>query len=245
MAETPGVAPRGSIVVPQEVREVADELIEALGDDLAALLWHGSWARGEQTPESDHDLIVVLRRLNEDVLARMQAVFEDRPGWSTFIKTEEEIRNYPITGRLQFHHGAVPLYGSIQPPPITREGLAEDLRQLAVDIQHECRYRLVHGSSRTLAGMDAEFIRVRNARWMYYQAKLAILALKSREMLGGREYPLTRTELRARLTDADEIAAVDVVQNWAAEKAGYEEDFRPLALLLDKVMRGLVAKLGQ
>src|SRR2546422_1473209 len=102
MAEPPGSAPRGSIVVPQEVREVADELIEALGDDLAALLWHGSWARGEQTPESDHDLIVVLRRLNEDVLARMQAVFEDRPGWSTFIKTEEEIRNYPITGRLQF-----------------------------------------------------------------------------------------------------------------------------------------------
>lgn len=34
--------------VHPEVREVADALIDTLGDDLRALLWHGSFARGEQ-----------------------------------------------------------------------------------------------------------------------------------------------------------------------------------------------------
>lgn len=32
--------------VPAEVREVADALIAAPGDDLRALLWHGSFAPG-------------------------------------------------------------------------------------------------------------------------------------------------------------------------------------------------------
>src|SRR5206468_10807052 len=86
--------------LPDEVREGADRLIAALGDNLAALLWHGSWARGEQTAESDHDLIIVLRQVNDDLILAIQGLFADRSGWSTYIKSEKELRQYPITGRM-------------------------------------------------------------------------------------------------------------------------------------------------
>ena len=178
--------------LPDEVREVADHLIAALGDNLAALLWHGSWARGEQTAESDHDLIIVLRQVNDDLILAIQGLFADRSGWSTYIKSERELRQYPVTGRVQFQFGLVPLYGEFEAPQLSPKGLAEDIRLLATNIHHECRYLLVHGTRKVHLGLAAEFLRVRNPRWMYYQAKLAVLALKARELLLGRSYPETK-----------------------------------------------------
>jgi predicted nucleotidyltransferase len=228
---------------PDEVREVADALIKTLGDNLTALLWHGSWARGEQTPESDHDLIVVLKQLDEGVLASMSKAFEGRSLWSTYVKTEEELRQYPIAGRLQFHHGFVALYGDIEPPLVTTEGLLEELRRIATDVAHEARYRIIHGRGRELRGLDAEHARIRTARWLYYQTKMLFLALKTREVLQAAPYPATRAELRTRLTDPDEIAVIDTIEHWVNLKPEYERDFTPLGLLLDRVVRKLIHEL--
>ena len=229
--------------LPDEVREVADRLIAALGDNLAALLWHGSWARGEQTAESDHDLIIVLRQVNDDLILVIQGLFADRSDWSTYIKSEQELRQYPVTGRVQFQFGLVPLYGEFEAPPLSPQWLAEDIRLLATNIHHECRYLLVHGTRKVHLGSAAEFLRVRNARWMYYQAKLAVLALKARELLLGRSYPETRAELRGRLTGEDERAVVDTIDRWPELRDGFEGDVTPLVLRLDSVMRNLVAEL--
>jgi len=229
--------------MPAEVREVADALIESLGDNLTALLWHGSRARGEQTAESDHDLIVVLKQVSEEALSSMRSIFRGRSLWSTYVKTEEELRQYPVTNRLQFHHGLVALHGRIDAPPVTKEGLQEDLRRWATDVLHEARYRIIHGAGREYTGMDWEYVRIRTARWLYYQTKLALLAMKTREVLNDAAYPATRAELRARLTNADEIAIVDTISAWAAAKSQYEDDFMPLAFLLDRFARNLVHEL--
>ncbi len=228
--------------LPDEVREVVESLIGSLGDDLAAIYWHGSYARGEAKPDSDHDLIIVLKHADDDVLMRMAGVFRGRQDWSTFVQAEEELRQYPRDGRLQFHFGLVPLYGGIEAPPFTREDVVNEIRVFARDIRFECRYRLLHAEP-LYSDMSAEFQRARNARMLRYAAKLAVLALKARELLEGREYPETREELRARLTDADEVAALDVLENWADLRAKYEEDRTPLALLLDRVARKLVSGL--
>ena len=229
--------------LPDEVREVADRLISTLGDNLAALLWHGSWARGEQTTESDHDLIIVLRQVNDNLILAIQGVFADRSGWSTYIKSEQELRQYPVTGRVQFQFGMVPLYGEFEAPHLSPKGLAEDIRLLATNIHHECQYLLVHGTRKIHIGLAADFLRVRNARWMYYQAKLAVLALKARELLLGRSYPETRAELRGRLPDEDERAVVDAIDRWPELRDGLEGDVTPLVLRLDAGMRNLVAEL--
>src|SRR3972149_11530693 len=70
--------------LPTEVREVVDRLIADLGDELRAVFWHGSYARGEAKPDSDHDLIIVLKRPAAGVLLRVREVFSGRENWSTF-----------------------------------------------------------------------------------------------------------------------------------------------------------------
>ncbi|MBI2912732.1 MAG: nucleotidyltransferase domain-containing protein [Chloroflexi bacterium] len=227
--------------LPAEVRQVADALIASLGDNLRALLWHGSWARGEAKPDSDHDLIIILKRIDDDALLRMQKVFRGRAEWSTFVQTEEELRQYPPDGRPQFHFGLVPLYGDFQPPPFTRDNLLADLRVLARDIRFECRYRLLHREPDydEMEQHYRNFLRARNARMLRYAAKLAVLALKARELLLGRPYSLTREELRSRLADPDELAIVDIIDRWAELKPQYEQDTTPLALTLDAFARKL------
>jgi hypothetical protein len=188
-------------------------------------------------------VIVVVKAVDDELIVRVRDVFADRPGWSTYIKSEAELRQYPITGRLQFHYGFVRLYGEFEAPLFSREDLVEDIRLLAVNIQHECRYRAIHGSRKIDAGMVQEFVRVRNARWMYYQAKLAVLALKAREVMYGRPYPGTRAELRKRLSEDDELAIIDIIDLWPELRPKFEQDSTPLALQVDTFARKLVAQL--
>lgn len=228
--------------LPSEVREVVDALVSSLGDGLKAVLWHGSWARGEAKAGSDHDLIVVLKRMDGQTLLRLREAFRGRANWSTFVQTEEELRQYPLDGRLQFHFGAVPLYGQIDPPAVDREALVNDLRVLARDIRFECRYRLLHKEpapeiDERLAG----FQRARNVGMLGYAAKWALLAMKARELLEGRDYPVTREQLRKRLNDPQEVAILELVEDWAQARRRYEHDLGPLALLLDAFARKLVA----
>ncbi len=231
--------------VPAAVRDAVDALIATLGDDLSAVLWHGSFARGEAQPDSDHDLIIILRRIDDEVLLRLQRVFRGRQNWSTFVQTEEELRQYPSDGRTQFHFGLIPLYGDFQPPPFTRDNLLADLRVLARDIRFQCRYRLLHKEPEytELEEHYRNFLRARNARMLRYAAKWAVLCLQRRELLHGRSYPVTRAELRGRLTDPDDLAVVDIVDRWAELRPAYEEDLAPLALKLDAFARRLVAQL--
>ncbi|MCH8201371.1 MAG: hypothetical protein IIB85_05575 [Chloroflexi bacterium] len=54
---------------------------------------------------------------------------------------------------------------------------------------------------------------------------------------------MERAELRERTTDVDELAIIDLVERWPEVKAGYERDFAPLGLLLDRFVRKLVSEL--
>ena len=231
--------------LPTEVREVADALIAALGEDLRALLWHGSFARGEPTVDSDHDLIIILKRIDDGALLRLQEVFRGRPNWSTFVQSEAELHQFPADGRFQFHFGFQKLYGDFEPPPWTRENILAELRALARSIRFECRYRLLHKQPDSAAaeGRFAAFQGYRNARMLGYAAKWAVLALKARELLEGRPYPATRAALRTRISDPDELAILEIVERWAELRPRYEEEIRPLALRLDAFARRLVATL--
>ncbi len=226
--------------LPDEERHVAEALIAALGDDLAALAWQGSWARGEANEESDHDLFVVMRRLDSELLGKLAAAFSGKQAqWSTYIKTEEELRNYPAHGRCQFHYGMVLVYGDFEPPPLERENLLADIRYFVTEIAHDARYRVIHEAGPEEASDDPG----RHGRVLYYRAKMALLAMKSREILHGRGYPETREALRERTTDEVELALIDLVDLWPEFKPLYEADFVPMALLLDRFVRKLVSEL--
>jgi predicted nucleotidyltransferase len=229
--------------LPPEVQQVLDQLIESLGDDLRGVFWHGSWARGEAKPWSDHDLLIVMKRLDDDLLERLAAVFRGRKDWSTYIQTEEELRQYPSEGRPQFHFGLVRLHGDFEPPPLAREHIIDEIRLLAMTVRFEVRYRLLHSEPlyEEMESQIAGFQRQRNARMMRYAAKMCVLIMKARELLAGRDYPASLADLRNRLTDADELWIIDIVDRWGDMQAQFEADGKPLALRLDAFARKMTA----
>lgn len=229
--------------VPPEVQEVLDQLITSLGDELRAVFWHGSWARGEAKPWSDHDMMIVMKRLDDDLLLRLKAIFSGRKDWSTYVRTEAELRQHPSEGRPQFHFGLVPLYGDFEPPPLTREHIIDELRILALNISFEARYRLYHREPlyEMIDQHWANFLTQRTARMLRYSAKLAILAMKARELLADHEYPVSSADLRTRISDPHELWIIDTVEHWNEAVVEFEADPDPLALRLDAFARNLVA----
>jgi len=231
--------PRTDIAdLPDEERRVAEALTAALGDDLAALCWQGSWARGEQTAISDHDFFLAMRRLDSGILDRIADVMEGHKDWSLFIKTEAELQQYPAHGRVQFRYGMTLVHGDFEQPQFEREHVLADIRALAIEIQHQSRMRLTERSD-----AEDDHWSERHPSLFYYWTKMAVLTMKARELLDSRDYPATRAELRQRTSDADELAIIDVVERWAEVKAAYERDLTPLAQLLDRFVRRLVSEL--
>jgi predicted nucleotidyltransferase len=57
--------------VEKIVRTFADELVKRASDEIEAIIWYGSTARGEGTLDSDIDVAVVLRNQENDRLRRI------------------------------------------------------------------------------------------------------------------------------------------------------------------------------
>jgi len=146
---------------------------------------------------------------------------------------------------IELYLGVIPLaaFGILLARAFSSAALSAELRRLVLNISFESRYRLFH--SEPLYGeMEPHmpgFQRRRNARLLRYAAKLAILAMKARELLASREYPVSSADLRPRLADPDELWIVDTVERWDEVQPQFEADASPFALRLDAFARKLVA----
>ena len=224
-----------NVAVPQQVRQVVDECVARFGDSLKAALWHGSGARGEATATSDYDLILVFGRIDEPVLLGLRDIFEKRENWSTYVRSEEELRQLPSDRGLQFAYGFRVLHGHFDPLQLTREDLLAELRSLAEEITFQCRYRLIH--------KHAEW--PRQVHMMHYMAKNAVLAMKARHLLHHGHFPETRAELRPLVHDPDEREIIDWVDHWEDLRPTFEADSTPLMLHLDAFARRLLESLSK
>jgi predicted nucleotidyltransferase len=72
-----------TLQVEKIVRAFADELVKRAGDEIDAIVWYGSTARGEGTPDSDIDVAVVCRdetydleRLANDISANLSLEYD-------------------------------------------------------------------------------------------------------------------------------------------------------------------------
>ncbi|MBC7225811.1 MAG: nucleotidyltransferase domain-containing protein [Thermoflexales bacterium] len=67
------------------LERVAEELTRrytrALGSNLVALAFFGSWARGEETESSDLDILLIASELPDHPLERNRLIYEPLQGW--------------------------------------------------------------------------------------------------------------------------------------------------------------------
>ncbi len=228
-----GKASVAPVTVPDNVQRVADACVALFGDNVRAILWHGSRARGEAGEASDDDLILLFHTVDNDLLLRLRELFRGLAGekWSTYVVSDAEFRHLPPGRRLRFAHGFHVLHGEFEPLPLSRADVLAELRLLARDISYQCRDRLIH--------------KQKAVPTMYRMAKKAVFAMQARHLLNRGSFPETRAALLPFLTDPDERTIVDWVARWQELRPGFERDPVPLMLHLDTFARRLIESLPE
>lgn len=217
--------------VPPQVKAAVDELAARFDTNLRAVLWHGSSARGEAQAESDEDLILLFRTVDESVLLGLRSTFLEaaRKGWSTYVLSDSEFRQMPASRRLYFGQGFRVLHGEFEPMRLSQADILAYLRERAREVLYQCRDRLIN--------------KERPLPTMRRMAKYAVFLMKARYLYEHGHYPLTRAELLSLVDDPDERQIIEWVERWAEVRPRFEDDAVPLILRLDAFARGLLESL--
>lgn len=219
--------------VPRNVQEVVEECVDRLGDNLRAVLWHGSRARGEGGDTSDDDVILILRRIDDGVLLSLREMFfaAGRGKWSSYALSEAEFQKLPINKRFRFAHGFQVLHGDFEPLSLSREEVLAYLRSCTREVVVQSRNRLIHKNT--------------SLPIMYRVAKFAVFAMKARHLLHSGHWPETRAELLPLIEDPNERTVIDWVERWAELSPEFKRDPVSFLLHVDAVGRRIIGSLPE
>lgn len=109
----------------------------------------GSYNRGEATPESDVDLVVIIEELNFENLKQYRQIIDEMPYKELacgFISGRKELQNWSKSDLFQFFYDTKPLYGNleeiIQPPSI--EDIKKSIKTSSETLYHAATHSFVH-----------------------------------------------------------------------------------------------------
>ncbi len=129
-------------------------LQERFGKRLLFVGLQGSYNRGEATPDSDIDLVVVLDELQFKDLKIYRSIIERLPYKEKacgFISGKKEIENWSKSDLFQFFYDTKPLVGKlediIQPPDV--EDIKNSIKTSAETLYHSAVHSFVHSVNYT------------------------------------------------------------------------------------------------
>jgi len=219
--------------------EFLARLKETFGERLVFVAHHGSWARGEGTPDSDIDTMVVLDRVAPEDLAAYRAIVDAMPEGgrhaSGLLNSVAEMRATPRSERLQYFYGRKVLHGGaediLEPP--TAEDLIEDIKIKASNNLLSARHYLLYPHD--LAD------RVHN---LHYPFKECFYALQAWMLAEQGVFYARKDDLLLHLTDADDRAVVAVARDWRQLEADRAAKPRHYVELLERWSRRMLERVG-
>ena len=130
----------------------AEAVRAAFGDRIVCIGLQGSRARGEATPESDIDAVLILDRVDAADLERYREAVSglpDRDKLCGFVSGREELRCWEKGELFSFFHDTVPICGSLDYllPELCPEDAESAVLAGACSIYHACVHDLLHARS--------------------------------------------------------------------------------------------------
>lgn len=189
--------------------EFLARLHHRFGERLVFVAHHGSWARGEATPDSDIDCFVILDQIEDGDLETygelICSMSDGGAAASTFMGSVAELKAWPRQEQWQCRYGARVLHGSpdgvvIEP---TGSDLVADIRWKASANLHVARHYLLHPHD-----LPSVVHRLK------YPFKECFYALQSWMLLTGGTYWGCKDDLLAVLPDSDDREAVRIARDW-------------------------------
>lgn len=194
-----------------------DRLRLAFGDRLLCVGLQGSHRRGEQTPDSDIDAVVVLDALTPDDLKAYRAIVDSLPCSEKacgFVGGARELRNWPRHELFHFRNDTRVLYGNLDRllPIPSMDDIRDAVRFGAAGLYHQAAHLAVHGDPES---------RPRDVAGLCKQARFVMQAL---HFLRRGEFLSTRSALLPKLGDDERkilkwVTAPDEMDGGVAESA--------------------------
>ena len=154
----------------------------------------GSYNRGEATPQSDIDLVVILEKLDFEEIKQYKNILKKMPYYEKtcgFISSREEIQNWSKEDMFQFYYDTKDLYGRLEDiiTPPDNEDIKTAVKRGIENIYHACVHSYLHAED--LNSSLAELY------------KMTFFILQTEYFLKNGEYIKTKKELLSRLTGLD------------------------------------------
>jgi hypothetical protein len=200
-------------------QEIIEDLKASFGDRLLFAGLQGSHVRGEATPESDIDLVVILDKLEIEDLVLYRSLIDAKPNADKacgFISGRDELKNWPKHELLQFKMETVAYHGSLDAllPELCKEDILAGVRAGAAGLYHAACHSYVHANADDYEGV---------LRQLY---KASFFVLQAQCYYESGEYYTKKADLRDALTgDARRIMEQVICR---AEGAKAEELFAML-----------------
>ena len=177
------------------IKQLSQKLQEAFGKRLLFVGLQGSRARGEHTPQSDIDAVVVLDALTLEDLQTYKNILNQMPLQDKacgFISGAEELKNWPKQELFQFKNDTLDIYGQLEPllPEITRQEAFYAMQTGAGAIYHILCHSYLHGNIKeALPGVCKTAFFVLQAQYylktgLYVPTKAKLLPLLSSKEQG-------------------------------------------------------------
>ena len=112
----------------------------------------GSYNRGEATPNSDIDIVVILDNLSFEDLKKYHLIIDSMPDKDKscgFISGKDELQNWSKSDLFQFFYDTKSLYGNlkdiIQPPSI--DEIKQSIKISSENLYHASIHSFVHSNN--------------------------------------------------------------------------------------------------
>ncbi len=129
-----------------------EKLQKTFSEKLLFVGLQGSYNRGEATPESDVDLVVIIEELNFENLKQYRQIIDEMPYKELacgFISGRKELQNWSKSDLFQFFYDTKLLYGNleeiIQPPSI--EDIKKSIKASSETLYHAAVHSFVHSAN--------------------------------------------------------------------------------------------------
>jgi predicted nucleotidyltransferase len=213
------------------LKSLREDVLDALESNLVCLLHHGSRAKGEARPDSDYDSVIITKKMNKEVITRLQKVFLKYPQFSLYLLSLDEFNTMPRGHRLEFLY-AKPLYGSLDLELPTKEETVSYIAHKRRDTLDTVRHMLIIPHSTE-----------RKAKLVYFSLKDAYICLSYLAFSEEGKLPLTRKQtiayFKKKKRQSLGIRLLGILDNWDSHKEDAANAPDPYLYLLDEFFREL------
>lgn len=181
------------LIIKEWTDDFKKTMLQGFSNRIVFIGLQGSYARGEETENSDIDVVVIFNDLTMDDLKKYDKLISEMPCRDKicgFISGKEELKNWEKSDLFQFYNDTVALYGSLDfiKPLIKKENVEQAVLIGACNIYHACCHNIVHEKS-------AEILKA-----LYKQA---VFVLQAKYFLATGKYIKKKKDLLEKLSSQD------------------------------------------